>query len=1331
MSQIVKLRRSSTGGNRPTNSQLQLGELAINTTDGKLYFAKSGSLSASIEEVVTTNAQNTGSLNLSGSFNLIGTENITGSLNTTGSLRVLGDTSLTSLVVSGSDPVANVQAFVPSNTIYNAASFNTPDRVASGIRFNWSNENWTIGAARGATTDVDGLVFSRNGVRQMLLDESNNLVLSGSINLTGSFNINGTEYSAATSGTSGTSGSNGTNGSSGTSGENGISTGRVYFFNQSQTSDVSGNKVLSETPTTGTTQTITKNLTGSQQNVLVQSYVTSQLGFSLIPAGVQRFHLHLLKPASNDDIDVYVTLQLTNSTGGTIGSLITSSANYITWNSGNPAEVYVDVVFPSLSIDPTNRMMVKIYFSNNESSSKSVTYYTEGTEYSYVITSVGVASGSSGTSGTSGSNGTNGSSGSSGSNGTNGSSGTSGSNGTNGSSGSSGLTGANGTSGTSGSNGTNGSSGSSGSNGTDGSSGTSGTSGFLTLTGTTDNGIITYVNSSTSGKVNTNLTFNGDVLQLGGATGSISIPTTGKLQSSLDSTNNITLHDGFGAMIIRTGGNPKISLGYNTNPNTINGDTTFSGSLTVTNNLTVNGTITAKEIHTSLVTSSVMYESGSTAFGNTFDDNHNFTGSVNITGSLYVNGAVVGTGKLNSTEFYNYTSSATSTIASSSYAQTASFVLNPIIVSGSTMKTTVTVAATTWSLNHGMNERYPSITVFDGDGYVVIPTGVRAIDTNNIQVYFSEAQTGTVIATLGGIGATGASGIGGYTQTYTSATTWSVAHNLNLDYPGITVWDSNRKVIIPSEITSIDSNNLQITFPIAQAGEVHIVRGGHQVSGSQDLSAVGTITPSINGTYNLGSASKQFNNVYISGSLLVNGVPFSGGGDSTSGLATTGSNTFKGTQTFSGSLIPVGSGSYDLGSASNPFRHLYLSSASLYIDGQKVLGSTNQELQITTDTGQSIKILESGTDTITLQSADGDIQLKTSGGGNVLLDPTTGLIDLRGTVQIQDGFKITSSGGNSVVFNDDIIVSGSANFTGGITIGGLSYASATSGTSGSNGSSGSSGSNGTSGTNGSSGSNGTNGSSGTSGDSIFAQTGSIWSATKNVEITGSFKVKGAITADELYMTYVTSSVMYSSGSTKFGDTLDDTHQVTGSLSVTGSLLINGTSYTAATSGTSGSNGTNGSSGTSGSNGTNGSSGSSGSNGTNGSSGTSGSNGTNGSSGTSITTSGTTNNLTKFTSSTTVGNSSITDSGTVVSLTTGMNITGSILPGGATGTYDLGSSTARWGTVYTSDLSLNNGIGDWTIVEGEDDLFLYNNKKGKVYKFALTEVDPNVATPKKS
>ena len=75
-------------------------------------------------------------------------------------------------------------------------------------------------------------------------------------------------------------------------------------------------------------------------------------------------------------------------------------------------------------------------------------------------------------------------------------------------------------------------------------------------------------------------------------------------------------------------------------------------------------------------------------------------------------------------------------------------------------------------------------------------------------------------------------------------------------------------------------------------------------------------------------------------------------------------------------------------------------------------------------------------------------------------------------------------------------------------------------------------------------------------------------------------------------------------------------------------------------------------------------------------------------------------------------------------------TGTVQPG-ANGTQDLGTSSLRWSTVYTSDLSLSNGIGDYTIVEGENDLFLYNNKQNKVYKFMLAEVDPADATPKKS
>ena len=73
--------------------------------------------------------------------------------------------------------------------------------------------------------------------------------------------------------------------------------------------------------------------------------------------------------------------------------------------------------------------------------------------------------------------------------------------------------------------------------------------------------------------------------------------------------------------------------------------------------------------------------------------------------------------------------------------------------------------------------------------------------------------------------------------------------------------------------------------------------------------------------------------------------------------------------------------------------------------------------------------------------------------------------------------------------------------------------------------------------------------------------------------------------------------------------------------------------------------------------------------------------------------------------------------------------GTILPGSNVA-QNLGSTTLRWSTVYTGDLELSNGIGDYTIVEGEDDLFLYNNRSGKTYRFMLQEVDPAIVPPKK-
>lgn len=55
---------------------------------------------------------------------------------------------------------------------------------------------------------------------------------------------------------------------------------------------------------------------------------------------------------------------------------------------------------------------------------------------------------------------------------------------------------------------------------------------------------------------------------------------------------------------------------------------------TVLGNLTVGGIVTAQEFHTEFVSSSIIFSSGSTKFGDTLDDIHQLTGSVRITGSL-------------------------------------------------------------------------------------------------------------------------------------------------------------------------------------------------------------------------------------------------------------------------------------------------------------------------------------------------------------------------------------------------------------------------------------------------------------------------------------------------------------------------------------------------------------------------------------------------------------------------------------------------------------------------------------------------------------------------
>ena len=99
-----------------------------------------------------------------------------------------------------------------------------------------------------------------------------------------------------------------------------------------------------------------------------------------------------------------------------------------------------------------------------------------------------------------------------------------------------------------------------------------------------------------------------------------------------------------------------------------------------------------------------------------------------------------------------------------------------------------------------------------------------------------------------------------------------------------------------------------------------------------------------------------------------------------------------------------GSTGFSLGSASFAWKDVYVSSGSLYVNGQKVLQDDSGTIVVSADSDQNLSF-------------------QTSGSGNVELNATgSGLIAVKSTLQIEDGINITNSAGNAITFANSIDV---------------------------------------------------------------------------------------------------------------------------------------------------------------------------------------------------------------------------------------------------------------------------------------------------------------------
>ena len=137
-----------------------------------------------------------------------------------------------------------------------------------------------------------------------------------------------------------------------------------------------------------------------------------------------------------------------------------------------------------------------------------------------------------------------------------------------------------------------------------------------------------------------------------------------------------------------------------------------------------------------------------------------------------------------------------------------------------------------------------------------------------------------------------------------------------------------------------------------------------------------------------------------------------------SSLASGSSNTFT-TTVEAQNIIPAADDTYSLGTPSLAWKDVFVGPGSLYVNGQKVLEDDSGTITFTADSDQSLTIKTLGSGETTVQSVAG-VNLTATESGDIALTTSLGNIELKGTVQLLSGKRITDSAGTKVEFGDDL-----------------------------------------------------------------------------------------------------------------------------------------------------------------------------------------------------------------------------------------------------------------------------------------------------------------------
>jgi hypothetical protein len=263
------------------------------------------------------------------------------------------------------------------------------------------------------------------------------------------------------------------------------------------------------------------------------------------------------------------------------------------------------------------------------------------------------------------------------------------------------------------------------------------------------------------------------------------------------------------------------------------------------------------------------------------------------------------------------------------------------IISGSAV-TSSFVNSDTWTFNHNLGTRTPTITVFDTSYNQIIPQNIFLDTTASAIITFPTLESGFAIASTGG----------------TSGTALSASYSLFSTYAASASYFPETDPVFVSK-----SGSLATTGSNTFRG-IQTVTGSLFTSGSNTLigNTVLTGSFSVSGSTLQTGNNTLIGNTVLSGSISVSGSQdFKGDFDLTGSFTITGStvqignNTLTGDTSLTGSIamtgsilifgdvLPQVSSSYNLGSLTQPWKSIYVQSGSINIQSD-IPGGANAEL---------------------------------------------------------------------------------------------------------------------------------------------------------------------------------------------------------------------------------------------------------------------------------------------------------------------------------------------------------------------------------------------------